>query len=51
MNVLHTQILVLVMALLQAWVGVDQAIKGNAAVAVMFLGYTVSNIAYFFIVK
>jgi len=44
-------ILIIIMALMQFYVSGEQFIKGNPAVGVMFLGYAIANIAYFYIVK
>lgn len=36
---------------MQVYVSIEQFIRGNAAVGFMFLGYSVANAAYVYLVK
>jgi len=44
-------ILIILMALMQAYVSIDQFIKGNYAVGTMFAGYSIANVAYLSLIK
>jgi hypothetical protein len=43
--------LVILMAILQFYVSIEQYFKGNVAVACMFFAYSAANVAYIWIVK
>ena len=42
-------ILIAIMAVLQLYVAIEQAVKGNLPVAIMFFGYFIANTAYFWL--
>ena len=43
--------LLILMFILQIGVSIDQALKHNWAIAIMFFSYAIANVAYIFVIK